>query len=309
MDQSLISDGPRVVGAEVVEKEMGELCGKVVEKARELSAAVKDDASREIAVKYGSDLAGKVKFIKAARVMRYEPLKKACDSVREFFDDPLKRIKIAMDTLSAGVTAYDIEIKRKERIAQEALEAEARRRQEEYERKKREYEANVARQKAEDDRRERERLASLEAERRAKIKAEEDARLAHAEEAKAQGNEGKVDAILAQATPIAAPAPAAEPEKPRPILPPSPPPPAPAPAAIIAKRPDPAVVAVVRWPWDLTDIKALARAVAESRAPAEYLTANRAPITTDVTRLKNGFACDGLRAYPQSKTSFRTVEE
>lgn len=242
-------------------------------KAREFSK-VTDQDSRALASRVGLDCTVTVKIIKKAREACYEPLKKECDSLRSIFDEPLKVLKTASDTVGAGVTAYDIECRRKARIEQEAREAEARRQQEEYERKKKEYEAEKA----------------------AQIKAEEDARLAHAVEAQAQGNAGKVDAILAQSTPIVAPPP------------PPPPPPAPVPLSEVTKPADSNDVTVTRWTWELTDIKALSEDVSNGKAPTEYLTVERAPITRDVNRLKGNFSVRGIKAYPVSKTHFRTED-
>ena len=316
VDQAVQED----LGREVMVREWPDLAAKLqsvkaalaqiadgaLVKAREFSK-VTDPESRALAAGVGIQCAMTVKIIKKARELCYEPLKKECDGFRAVFDEPLKTLKLASDTAAAGIDAYKVEEARKARIEQEAREAEARRQQEEYERKKREYEAELSRIKAEADRKEKERLDAIEAERKRKIKEEEDARLAYAAEAEAQGNEAKVDIILAKATPIAAPAPVLPPiAAPAPVLPPPPPPPpAPAPVAIMAKRPDPNEVSVVRWHWTGTNLRALARAVGEGRAPLEYITANRAPITSDVTRLKDEFKCDGIEAYPETKTHFK----
>jgi len=94
-------------------------------------------------------------------------------------------------------------------------------------------------------------------------------------------------------------------------------------ATSIVKRPDPRTTSVTRWKWDLDSdgtIKGdrdaflkLAGEVVAGRVPIEYLGFEAAhpekfrpsAINEDVQRLKDGFACPGLKAYPQQDEQLR----
>ena len=90
--------------------------------------------------------------------------------------------------------------------------------------------------------------------------------------------------------------------------------------AVTVSRPEERMRTSVSWKWDIPDadsLRKLARAVADGRAPVEYLGFDpaepqkfrAAAITKDVTRLKDQFRGEaiGVRTYPEESGSFKAT--
>ena len=269
----------------VIERDIQQEIGNSIEEAGILAINIKNNTGRAEAVMFGSSIQSKINRLKAKREDIVPPLRKAYEKIRDFFDEAVRPLEAAKKALAQAVSVYDIEMERKQRIEQEKIEAENRRKQEEYENRKKAWELEQIR------------------EREAKIKEEENTRLAHAEEAQIQGNVHKVDSILDKTTAIAPNAPQMpriEPEAlkgtnmPPPMIPP-----------IIAKKPDENTISRDIWKFDIENIIDLAKAVIENKAPIEYLLANESTISKDIRRLKNEFRCPGIKIWKERSTSFR----
>lgn len=301
----------REVSAELVESEIKADMEDYLAKAQEIADRVKDPEGRAEAVEVGVRLKTKLLMLESKREKYYGPAYRLAESLRELFDPRIRTAKALIKLLGSAISSYDLEVERKERIAREELERKRREEQAAYEKALREREAEIKRQeealkaeiaakkKAEDD---------LRLERERKIKQEEDARIAQAEEAKKQGNLDRVDHILEKTTAIAPEQPRIEavaPPAPPRALPPPPPPPAPAPLPpVVAKRPDENTSKMETWKFSVDNLYALVKAVAENRAPIEYLEASSV-IGKDLRKLKDEFKCDGVRTWKERTTSFK----
>jgi hypothetical protein len=300
---------PQVVEAEIT-KELGDVLSAV-----EQIAQVKDPESRAVAVQWGVKLTEKGKALKELRKRIVDPIRKAYENARDTFDGKLDALEAGKKLLSARISAYDIEQERLARIEREKAEAERRRQQEEYERQQLAYKLECDHVEAirEDAHRTQIRLEDeARAARDRRLKEEEASRIRQAEAAQSLGMGDRVDTILDKQTAIAPQAPApssvtAAPVAlpPMPVAPPPPPPP-PAPVPSVLQRPDPNSIARDEWHYDVTDIRAVARAVAEGRAPVEYLTIVRSEVGKDVRRLKDAFQLPGIKTWKERNTVFRS---
>ena len=230
---------PREVTPEIIMKQIAPKIDEALAKAARVAAAIVDDETRDIAITMAEEVQDQVINVLTHkpdpdtgdkggwREQFYIPARNLADSLMDFCDPKIKKAKVIKDTLLGGVSNYNNNKARKERIEREAREAEARRIAAEAERKRKEAEEAEARAKAaaeEEERRKKEaELAEqrrIQAEKEAqekrdreareaaarelerKQKEEEEHRLAHAQEAQNQGAPQKVDAILSNATPI-----------------------------------------------------------------------------------------------------------
>lgn len=214
---------------EIVQAEIVEYMGSILEQAQQLALDVKDDGSANRAAEIGVAVKTRLVWLKKKRFTDYEEhLFPAAERIRLSFDNPIK-LGIAIEkTLGAAVNKYKLDKKREEDRLRLEAEAKARVIREEASRKEREAEAE--RQRIIKERQEREQRARDEAEaeeRRKKaeaktredaeiarlkkeqderarlIKEEEDARLAKAQEAHAVGMADRVEGILENPTAIA----------------------------------------------------------------------------------------------------------
>lgn len=224
-----MSPTQEMVEASAVKAEIVAYMGDVMEQARQIAEAVKDDASADAAAELGVQIKTKVAWLKAKRTEIYEPLYKATERLRLEYDDPIKLGAQLEKTLSAKIIDYKLAKKREEERLRLAAEAEARRIREEAARKEREAEAERQRIIKEQEDRERKRREEEAAEERRKlaeakaredmekarlqreqderarrIKEEEDARLVKAQEAHDVGMPERVEGILEKPTAIAA---------------------------------------------------------------------------------------------------------
>lgn len=223
---------PEVIDPDVIKGDIGPAIDKFLDQvdAAKYAVSIKDEASRDQAV-------GVVKRLKEEcaeplenwREQFYVPVYRKAEETRELFDPRIKRAKAFIKTIMGYVADYNLKKEREEKLARERAEAEARRLQEEADRKRREAEeAERRRKEAEEAERRRQQeakaaeerrlVAEKEAQERAereareaaaaetarKLKEEEEARLQHAQVADEQGaGAGKVDTILESQTPIA----------------------------------------------------------------------------------------------------------
>ena len=280
----------------------------VLVEAERLARAIVDTESYKIAADFGSTAKSKERYIDARMAEITEPLHSAWKAAVRLRDEALGPVKRAARVISDALSVYDVDQDRKRRWAEEARQAEIRRLQEEHERKKREWEAEVRRreeaarqaqlaQEAEQHKRDEERKAA--------IKKEEDARLEHALEAEKQGNTGKIDHILSTPTPIAQ-SPEPEPIKVALPPPPEPPPPPPPPPPVVFTPPPAPVVRREVWKCKVVDLMALVKAVAEGRAPLECVEANTVYLNKQTVRLKSEFRCSGIEVWSERQTAFRS---
>lgn len=306
------TETPRAVDAQLVEQELTREVAEILA-ALDGVATVKDAASRAVAVEYAVRIAEKEKKLKADRKKVVDPARKLYEYFRDMFDSKLDALDAGKRLLSSRVGAYDIEMERLERIERERREKERREAEEKHKREMAAYQLECDHLAALQDDLEwtRQRTIRLQNEERDRsIAREQAARIEQAETAQDLGMADRVDTILDRATPIASQGPTSMPSAttaalpPKPLPPPPPPPPA-AMTSIVAKRADPNSVSRDEWKYDVTDMKALARAVAEDRAPVEYLTLNRGEVGKDVRKLKDEFRCDGIKTWKERNLSFR----
>lgn len=219
----------KVVDAEFIAKEIGPVIDQALAEASRIAANIVDDASRDRAVDLGVLVREKVKQAEDWRETYYMPAYRVAKNLASWCDPRIKQGKAVLEILSSGISRFDIQKRREADLARERAEAEARRIQEEAERKQREAEEAErrakeaaeaeARRKREAEEAEKRRIqAEAEAKARAeeearrvereererKLKEEEEARLRHAQEAEHVGNGHKVDSILEKPTAIAA---------------------------------------------------------------------------------------------------------
>lgn len=220
---------PEVVDLEIIRRDLGPSIDKELDRAARIQINIKDDETLALAVDAGEKLRDNIiDTLQGLRVTWYERLfYHPGEKARDLFDPRLKRAKGLLKDTMAAISDYKIKKEREARLAREKAEAEARRVQEEADRKQKEAEEAEARakqaiedekrrikeaeeaearriqaEKDAEERRQREAREAAAKETARKIKEEEDARLAHAQEAKDQGNDNKVDSIIENATPI-----------------------------------------------------------------------------------------------------------
>ena len=75
------------------------------------------------------------------------------------------------------------------------------------------------------------------------------------------------------------------------------------------KRADPKTISKDVWVCEIIDLMALVKAVAAGIAPIEYLEAKMPEIRKDVKRLKDEYACPGVRAWKERETAFRAMSK
>ncbi len=211
----------QIMDAAEVQTEITQYLGNVLDEAKKLAEAVKDDQSASQAAVLGTQVKTRVAWLKSKRAEIYEPLYAATERIRLEFDNPIKLGGQLEKTLAAAIIKFKQDKKREEDRLRLEAEANARRVREEAERKEREEEEE--RQRVIRDREARERKAREEAaaeerriaveakakeeaekarlqreqdERARLMKAEEDARLAKAQEAEKVGLADRVESIL-----------------------------------------------------------------------------------------------------------------
>lgn len=320
-----------VVGTQLVKTEVEQETHGIIERANGLAVAIRDPETYAVAVEFARECKGRGKRLyERIHERLVKPAHAAWQGTVKFRDGASEPFMAAVSIIGAATSAYDVEQERKARIARE-----------EQERKQREWEAEQAKIKAEQDRLEKIRLAEVKKQEEAKqleldhlealrvnsIKDEETARLAHATEAVRQGNSPQaVDAILETATAIApAPKPltvtapimakameVASAPAPLPLPPPPPPPPAPAPFV-------PAPAGVIKKDvamFKIDDEKAFIRAVVEGRIPWEVqegdktirtVMVNDVWVRKQVARLKSEAigVIPGVSVWIERKTDFQ----
>ena len=242
----------------------------LVVRARALAVAIKDPASRAEAVDFvlavEERAAKHIGPLDKARDLQYKAWKAIVNLVNEVGTrrDAVKK------TVSAAISAYDLDVERQQRIAEEARLAEIRRLEAE------------AHKKAEAE-------AAARAEQSRK---EEEARIAHAAEAERLGN-AAAPLILETPTPVA------------PVQPPPMAAPVPAVAAVAPVQPkDDRTTSSDVWGFTQTDFLSVVKAVAAGLAPLSYLCLAETAVRKDVKKLKDKFSCPGIKAQPERRTSF-----
>ncbi len=306
----------KVVDAVVVEAEITREIGDALN-AIEKVAIITDEVSRAIAVSWGVKLTEKEKGLKDLRTKIVTPMRKAYENARDIFDGKLDAIGAGKKLLSARISAWDLERERLARLERERLEKQRREDEEKHKRELLAWEIERDHALALTEDVERVRLAEEKRqkdERAAALALEEQGRIEQADTAVALGMTDRVDTILDKTTAIAPvvssvlpPTQTAAPIK---AAVPAPPPPPPVPAAlpVVARRADSDTVSRDEWHYEPVDMRALCKAIAEGRAPAEYVTLAKGEVGKDVRKLKDEFRCDGIRTWKERNTTFKTAK-